>query len=89
MQQYKDQVAREKREWEQRIQEYKDLQEKEKEEREFVKKQYDDEYKLKVQQQKEDAITDRLIIQSCRDISLEYAKNQPKIINNYNKIYTW
>lgn len=89
MQQYKDQVAREKREWEQRIQEYKDLQEKEKEEREFVKKQYNDEYELKVQQQKEDAITDRLIIQSCRDISLEYAKNQPKIINNYNKIYTW
>lgn len=78
VQQYQDKVEREKREWNQRIQEYKDQQVKDAENRAFAQRKYVD-----------DVATKRMVIQACRDVSIEYARNQPKEINNYNKIYTW
>lgn len=78
MQQYKDGIEREKRKWEHSMQIYRDEQRRDDEDRAFRQKQYE-----------EDVITQRLIIQSCREIGIEYAKNQPKTINQYNKIIKW
>lgn len=78
MQQYKDGIEREKRKWEHSMQIYRDEQRRNDEDRAFRQKQCE-----------EDVITQRLIIQSCREIGIEYAKNQPKTINQYNKILKW
>ena len=78
LEQYRDNIEREKREWNQKVQEYNDQQERERENRAFARQKYSD-----------DVITQRMILQACRDVSIEYAKNQPKSINNYNKIYVW
>lgn len=60
------------------MQVYKDQQIQAAEDRAFAKQKYSD-----------DVITRRMVVQACRDASIEYAKNQPKTINNYNRIYTW
>lgn len=78
VQQYQDKVEREKREWNQRMQEYRDQQVRDAENRAFAQQKYAD-----------DITTQRMVIRACRDVSIEYAKNQPKEIINYNKIYMW
>lgn len=78
LEQYRDNIEREKREWNQKVQEYNDRQKKESEDRAFARQKYAD-----------DVVTQRMLLQACRDVSLEYARNQPKSINNYNKIYVW
>lgn len=78
VQQYQDKVEQQKREWNQRMQEYKDQQVRDAENRVFAQQKYAD-----------DVVTQRMVIRACRDVSIEYAKNQPKKIINYNRIYTW
>lgn len=78
LEQYRDNIEREKREWNQKVQEYNDRQKKDSEDRAFARQKYAD-----------DVVTQRMLLQACRDVSLEYARNQPKSINNYNKIYVW
>lgn len=78
LKQYQDKIAREEKEWEQQIQAYKDQQIAAAENRAFARQRYTD-----------DVVTQRMVVRACRDVSMEYAKNQPKVIRNYNRIYTW
>lgn len=78
MEQYKDKVAQEERDFEFAVKKYDDEQEKQREERKFQQEQY-----------RESVSVQKMYIDACRDIEVEYAKNQPKNITNYNNIYTW
>lgn len=93
MQQYKDDIEREKREWAQHLQEYKD--EVEREKREFAQKQqeYKDHQKRQAALDTEKAVQRRMLINACRDVAMEYARHQPNTINYYSikstRIYAW
>ncbi len=65
------------REWEQQMQEYQDNVERERREWEQRVREYNDRVE-----------TQRQYISAARDVAIEYARNQPKVIN-YNSIILW
>ena len=65
------------REWEQQMQEYQDNVERERREWEQRVREYNDQVE-----------TQRQYISAARDVAIEYARNQPKVIN-YNSIILW
>lgn len=76
------------REWEQHLQEYKDGIEREKRQWEQRMQQERQAHKRGMARDAQNAATHRVLIRAYRDIAVERAKNQPKVIN-FNRINIW
>lgn len=76
------------REWKQRLQEYKDDIEREKRRWKQRMEQARQEHERGMARDAQKAATHSALIQAYRDVAIERAKNQPKVIN-FNKINIW
>lgn len=91
MQKYKDDVEKQKRDDDARLEqmkadnEYRAKQQKADNERMLRQQEFDNQYKAKQQEQDNEAR--RKTIEACRQVGLEYAKNQPKV--KYDVVYLW
>lgn len=86
MQQYHDQVEQQKRE-------YQDGIEREKRHWEQHVREYNATHERQMAQDSYRAAERRMMIRACRDVAVEYARNQPTTVNYYSihstRIYTW
>lgn len=86
LQQYQDRKEKEQRDFEFKVQQYKDkFQQEEKEYADRQRREQRDFEFNKRQHEDEVAIT-KSLIEASRQVSIEYAKNQPKEVINYNEI---
>jgi uncharacterized protein involved in exopolysaccharide biosynthesis len=81
-------LIEDKREWEFKMQQYKDNIEREKRQWAQYVQEYQDRHERMMAQDAQRAANQRLIIKACRDIAVERAKHQPRVIN-YNRILVW
>lgn len=80
----------EKREWEFKIKQYNDQIEREKREFQQRVEQNRQEHQYRMEQQQADNIARQQMIEACRQVGLEYAKNQPESVTlNYNRVILW
>lgn len=86
LQQYKDRKEKEQRDFEFRVQQYKDkLQQ---EGREYADRQRREQrdFEFNKQRHNDEVAMTKSLIEASRQIGIEYAKNQPKEVINYNEI---
>ncbi|MGN0047809.1 MAG: hypothetical protein ACI37U_02780 [Bacteroides sp.] len=81
-------LADDKREWEFKMQQYKDNIEREKRQWAQHVQEYQDRHERIMAQDAQRAANQRLIIKACRDIAVERARYQPRVIN-FNRINVW
>ena len=81
-------LIEDKREWEFKMQQYKDNIEREKRQWAQYVQEYQDRHERMMAQDAQRAANQRLIIKACRDIAVERAKHQPRVIN-FNRIMVW
>lgn len=84
----KKMLVEDKREWEFKMQQYKDNIEREKRQWAQYVQEYQERHERMMAQDAQRAANQRLIIKACRDIAVERAKHQPRVIN-YNRILVW
>ena len=80
----------EKREWEFKMKKYNDRIEREKREYQARLEREKQNHQARMAQQQAENATRRQLIEACRQVGLEYAKNQPETITlNYNRVLLW